>query len=74
MLYSDHDIQSLKKKCKNEFGFLENWINSFSLMDLLSIIQKRTAYYSPIQERTQTITFILTPKIELFVQKMLSDI
>ena len=27
LLCSDNNIQSLKKKCKNEFGLLENWIN-----------------------------------------------
>ena len=26
-LCSDNNIQSLKKKCENEFGLLENWIN-----------------------------------------------
>ena len=45
-----------------------------TLIDLVSIIQKLTAYYSPIQERTQTITFKLTPKIEQSFPKMLSDI
>ena len=45
-----------------------------TLIDLLSIFQKLTAYYSLIQERTQTITFKLTPKIEQFFPKMLSDI
>ena len=45
-----------------------------TLIDLLSIIQKLTAYYSSVQERTQTITFIFTPKIEQFFPKMLSDI
>ena len=27
LLCSDNNIQSLKKKCENEFGLLENWIN-----------------------------------------------
>ena len=45
-----------------------------TLIDLLSIIQKLTAYYSPIQERTQMITFKVTLKIEQSFPKMLSDI
>ena len=49
LLCSDNNIQSRKKKCENEFELLENWVNS---IDLLSIIQKLTAYYSPIPERT----------------------
>ena len=28
LLCSDNNIQSVKKKCENEFGLLENWINS----------------------------------------------
>ena len=70
LLCSDNNIQSLKKKCENEFGLFENWIN----IDLLSIIQKLAAYYSPIQEQIQAITFKLTPKIEQSFPKMLSDI
>ena len=27
LLRSDNNIQSLKKKCENEFGLFENWIN-----------------------------------------------
>ena len=27
LLYLDNNIQSLKKKCENEFGLLKNWIN-----------------------------------------------
>ena len=45
-----------------------------TLIDLLSIIQKLTAYYSPIQEWIQTITLKLTPKIEQSFPKMLSNI
>ena len=45
-----------------------------TLIDLLSIIQKLTAYYSPIQERTQMMTLKLTLKIEQFFPKMLSNI
>ena len=49
LLCSDNNIQSLKKKCENEFELFKNWINS---IDLLSIIQKLIAYYLPIPERT----------------------
>ena len=31
LLCSDNNIQSLKKKCENEFGLLENWINFYRL-------------------------------------------
>ena len=71
LLSSDNNIQSLKKNAKMNLDFSK--IGS-TLIDLLSIIQKLTAYYSPIQERTQTITFKLTPKIEQCFPKMLSDI
>ena len=43
LLCSDNHIQSIKKKCENDGS---------TLIDLLSIIQKLTAYYSPIQEQT----------------------
>ena len=47
---------------------------SIIIVDLLSIIQTLTSDYLPIQERTQTATFILTPNIEQFFPKMRSDI
>ena len=46
LLCSDNNLQSLKKKCENEFGLLK--IGS-TLIDLLSIIQKLTAYSSSNQ-------------------------
>ena len=50
LLCFDTNIQSLKKKCENEFGLLENWISSNRLT--LNCSKTRCTYYSPIQERT----------------------
>ena len=71
LLCTDNNIQSLKTKCKMNSDFSK--IGS-TLIDFLSIIQKLTAYYSSIQERTQTKTFKLTLKTEQSFPKMLLDI
>ena len=71
LLCSDNNIQSLKKKCENEFGLLEDWID----FNRLALKYSKTHCVLFTNSRTNTNdNFQINTKIEQSFPNMLSDI